>query len=76
MPRPRTASSTASSTYLDTRPIEAWAAENGVTISPDANILDLLLFNPGRGNTFTLDLNVDGTYEDVALSKRSSASRT
>jgi hypothetical protein len=54
----------------DTRPIEAWAAENGVTISPDANIPGCLLFNPGRGNTFTLDLNADGTYENVALSKK------
>ncbi|TCV92437.1 carboxypeptidase family protein [Luteibacter rhizovicinus] len=53
----------------DSRPIEAWAARNSITISPDANIPGCFLFNPGKGNTFTVDLNNDGKYENIVLSK-------
>ncbi|MEZ2416930.1 TonB-dependent receptor plug domain-containing protein [Luteibacter sp. RCC_6_2] len=53
----------------DSRPIEAWAEKNNVTISPDAEIPGCLLFNPGKGNTFTIDLDADGRYEQVKLTK-------
>jgi hypothetical protein len=53
----------------DSRPIEAWAERNNIAISPDAKIPGCLLFNPGKGNTFTIDLNNDGRYENIALSK-------
>jgi hypothetical protein len=53
----------------DSRPFTDWADRNGITVSPDAQIPGCVLFNPGKGNEFTIDLNNDGTYENINLSK-------
>jgi outer membrane receptor protein involved in Fe transport len=52
--------------HCDDRPFRAWAARNGVD---DTNFgYNCALFNPGRANTFTLDVDGDGTLETINLS--------
>lgn len=50
----------------DDRPFRAWAARNGID---DSNWgYNCALFNPGIGNTFTLDIDGDGKLETINLS--------
>jgi outer membrane receptor protein involved in Fe transport len=57
---------TAIDDHCDDRPFRAWAARNGVD---DSNWgYNCALFNPGRANTFTLDIDGDGNLETINLS--------
>lgn len=56
---------TAIDDHCDDRPFRAWAARNGVDASEWG--YNCALFNPGLDNTFTLDLNGDGTREVIRL---------
>lgn len=57
---------TAIDDHCDDRPFRAWAARNGVD---DSNFgYNCALFNPGRDNTFTLDIDGDGKLETINLS--------
>ncbi|CAN0498538.1 unnamed protein product, partial [Phaeothamnion confervicola] len=57
---------TAIDDHCDDRPFFAWADRNGVD-STDFHY-NCALFNPGRANTFTLDVDGDGTLETINLS--------
>ena len=57
---------TAIDDFCDDRPFLAWAARNGKDAS--AFGFQCALFNPGRANTFTIDLDGDGTLETINLS--------
>lgn len=61
---------TAIDDHCDARPFRAWAARNGVddTSFGDGNGYNCALFNPGRANTFTLDIDGDGNLETINLS--------
>lgn len=52
----------------DPRPFETWGARNGVAVDPD-QVAGCFLFNPGKTNKFTIDVDGDGTYEDVKLTR-------
>ncbi len=53
--------------FCDARPFIAWADRNGVDSS---NIgYGCYLFNPGKSNKFTIDLDGDGTKENINLTK-------
>jgi outer membrane receptor protein involved in Fe transport len=52
--------------HCDDRPFRAWADRYGVDASHWG--YNCALFNPGRGNNFTIDLNGDGKYENINLS--------
>jgi TonB dependent receptor/TonB-dependent Receptor Plug Domain/Carboxypeptidase regulatory-like domain len=57
---------TAIDDHCDDRPFRAWAVRNGVD---DFNFgYNCALFNPGRANTFTLDIDGDGKLETINLS--------
>lgn len=57
---------TAIDDHCDDRPFRAWAARNGVD---DTNFgYNCALFNPGLDNTFTLDIDGNGTLETINLS--------
>ena len=57
---------TAIDDHCDPRPFHAWAVKNGVD---DSNFgYNCALFNPGRANTFTLDIDGDGKLETINLS--------
>ncbi len=57
---------TAIDDHCDDRPFRAWAVRNGIN---DANFgYNCALFNPGRANTFTLDIDGDGKLETINLS--------
>ena len=57
---------TAIDDHCDDRPFIAWAARNGVDASHFG--YNCALFNPGLGNTFTLDIDGDGKLETIRLS--------
>lgn len=57
---------TAIDDHCDDRPFLAWAERNNVDASHWG--YNCALFNPGRDNTFTLDLNHDGKLETIKLS--------
>ena len=52
--------------WCDSRPFVAWAAANGVDY-PDPSP-NCYIINPGQSNRFLIDLNGDGTLEDIKLS--------
>jgi TonB-dependent Receptor Plug Domain len=57
---------TAIDDHCDDRPFRAWAVKNGVD---DSNWgYNCALFNPGRANTFTIDIDGDGKLETINLS--------
>jgi outer membrane receptor protein involved in Fe transport len=57
---------TAIDDHCDDRPFRAWALRNGID---DSNFgYNCSLFNPGRANTFTLDIDGDGKLETINLS--------
>jgi hypothetical protein len=64
---------TAIDDFCDARPFNAWAARNNKTVSkkfsPDGFQTQCYLFNPGEGNTFTVDVDGDGKLDRVELSK-------
>ena len=52
--------------HCDDRPFRKWAKDHGVD---DSNFgYNCALLNPGRGNTFTLDIDGDGKLETINLS--------
>jgi hypothetical protein len=52
----------------DTRPFEAWAAENGMDFDPATGTPGCFMFNPGSSMSFkSMDINDDGQFEDVNL---------
>lgn len=57
---------TAIDDHCDDRPFRAWALRNGIDDSSFG--YNCALFNPGIGNTFTLDLDGDGKREVIKLS--------
>jgi hypothetical protein len=57
---------TALDDHCDDRPFRAWADRNNVDASNWG--YNCALFNPGRGNRFTIDLNGDGRLENINLS--------
>jgi hypothetical protein len=58
---------TAIDDHCDDRPFLAWAARNGIDTTNFGGY-NCALFNPGIGNTFTLDMNGDGVLETINLS--------
>ncbi len=69
---------TALDDHCDDRPFIAWATRNGITMpsttDPDTGEVSInpfyncALFNPGRANRFTIDINGDGVLENINLS--------
>jgi outer membrane receptor protein involved in Fe transport len=57
---------TAIDDHCDDRPFQAWATKNNIDASNWG--YNCALFNPGMGNTFTIDLNGDGKKENIYLS--------
>jgi hypothetical protein len=53
--------------FCDQRPFDAWAARNGI----DSSHFEFrcALFNPGKDNRFTIDVNGDGKLENIYLTK-------
>lgn len=51
----------------DWAPIEEWADENGVTFSNTDNVPGCFIFNPGYSMDLGLDLDGDGTKENIHL---------
>ena len=65
---------TAIDDHCDDRPFIAWAGRNGIALplEDDGSVTpfyNCALFNPGRANTFTIDVNGDGQLETINLSK-------
>ena len=58
---------TAIDDHCDDRPFLAWAARNKINTA-NYEGYNCALFNPGIGNTFTLDMNGDGKLETIYLS--------
>ena len=58
---------TAIDDHCDDRPFLAWAARNKISTA-NYEGYNCALFNPGIGNTFTLDMNGDGKLETIYLS--------
>lgn len=54
--------------FCDQRPFDAWAARNGIDASGFA--FQCALFNPGKDNRFTIDLNGDGKLENIYLTAK------
>lgn len=61
--------------FCDSRPVYEWAEQNGSQYT-DAQIDALadffghcVLINPGEDNTYRYDINGDGTYDEVRLTK-------
>jgi hypothetical protein len=52
--------------HCDDRPFIAWAARNHVDASNFG--YNCALFNPGKGNTFNIDIDGDGKLEHIVLS--------
>ncbi|MBN8506147.1 MAG: TonB-dependent receptor [Burkholderiales bacterium] len=53
---------------------ENWAARNNVTVSDHFySTFSCVIFNPGRGNTFRMDLEGPGIYRDIVLSNADQA---
>ncbi|MEQ1686002.1 MAG: TonB-dependent receptor [Burkholderiaceae bacterium] len=65
---------TAIDDHCDDRPFRAWADRNGIEHTNRGGVVgndwgyNCALFNPGRANTFTLDINGDGKLETINLS--------
>ena len=62
---------TAIDDHCDERPFRAWAARQNppVVVPPSGtSFYNCALFNPGRDNTFTIDLDGDGKLETINLS--------
>lgn len=56
------------------RMFENWAARNNVTVSDHfRNTFSCVIFNPGRGNRFRMDLEGPGVYRDITLSNEDMA---
>jgi len=55
--------------FCDERPFTNWGERNGVDMSK-ANISGCYLFNPGKNNTFQVDMDGTGDYRDVTLNKQ------
>jgi hypothetical protein len=53
--------------FCDAAPFQHYADRNGIDIS-NANISACYLFNPGKNNTFSVDMG-DGTFQDFKLTK-------
>lgn len=51
----------------DDRPLLKWAADHNVDTTNFGGF-NCALFNPGRANTFNIDMNGDGTLENIQLS--------
>ena len=56
--------------FCDWRPFAAWAARNGLDAGPvpPETMPGCWLFNPGRGATYDIDVDGDGTLDHVVLS--------
>ncbi|HEY4090215.1 MAG TPA: TonB-dependent receptor [Luteibacter sp.] len=54
--------------FCDSRPFENWGERNGVDMS-NATISGCYLFNPGKSNTFRVDMDGAGNFQDVTLNK-------
>jgi hypothetical protein len=54
--------------FCDEAPFEKYAARNNIDIS-NAAIQGCYLFNPGKGNTFQIDVTGNGDYQDFKLTK-------
>lgn len=52
--------------FCDERPFQNWGARNGVDMGA-ADISGCYLFNPGKNNTFQVDVDGQGAYRDVTL---------
>ena len=52
--------------FCDSRPIEAWAEDNGYEFD-GANVPTCMLFNPGNDFTSMIDVDGDGELEEVHL---------
>lgn len=59
---------TAIDDFCDDRPFVKWANDHGMDGEAFRGNFSCALFNPGRDNTFTIDLNGDGTLETINLS--------
>ncbi len=58
----------------DPRPFDNWADRNGVTVSAHFHsTFSCVIFNPGRGNQFRVDLEGPGVYRDITLSNEDMA---
>ena len=56
------------------RMFENWAARNNVTVYDHFNnTFSCVIFNPGQGNTFRMDLEGPGIYRDITLSNADQA---
>ncbi|SEO36970.1 Carboxypeptidase regulatory-like domain-containing protein [Luteibacter sp. UNC138MFCol5.1] len=54
--------------FCDSRPFEKYAARNGIDLT-NASIPGCYLFNPGKSNTFLVDIDSQGTLVPFALTK-------
>jgi hypothetical protein len=54
--------------FCDSRAFENWGTRNGVDMS-NARISGCYLFNPGKNNTFRVDMDGQGNFRDVTLTK-------
>ncbi|MET0618566.1 MAG: TonB-dependent receptor, partial [Luteibacter sp.] len=52
--------------FCDSRPFTNWGERNGVDMS-NAAISGCYLFNPGKNNTFQVDMDGKGNFRDVTL---------
>lgn len=52
----------------DSRPFEQWAADNGYTYNPAADTPGCFIINPGKAMDIEIDIDDDGTRENVHLS--------
>jgi len=59
---------TAIDDFCDDRPFRAWAARQATPVDTSNWGFNCALFNPGRANTFTIDLDGDGNLETINLS--------
>jgi len=55
--------------FCDSRPFSNWGKRNNVDMS-HATISGCYLFNPGKSNTFQVDMDGKGNYRDVTLTKQ------
>jgi hypothetical protein len=54
--------------FCDSRPFERYAERNGIDLT-NASIPGCYLFNPGKSNTFMVDIDSQGTLVPFALTK-------
>ncbi|MBB3225701.1 hypothetical protein FHW69_000291 [Luteibacter sp. Sphag1AF] len=55
--------------FCDSRPFKNWGTRNNVDMSK-AVISGCYLFNPGKSNTFQVNMDGKGTFRDVTLTKQ------